>query len=292
MHRHTRSVFCAMARDSQDNSTLLKRPSAGEFLLNAWNVQLIELGLEVAQPSLEVAPATEQDKMYINPVHEGDKEALDRAEKEVVTSQGYQIPASQLEPEQASPSPKHRKLCGLKRGWFCALLVVALLLTALAIGVAVGLSSRASPKSSDSIQTAPSASPTPRPYEPSSDAMEIGGSINPSYLSGSGVWNGSGSAFALQNFHEDFDDAIADQVSDKVVYFQHHTGEIRWMRQTANRTQTWQLGPPNSEVASDAKNSAPLSAVDMLWDTSEWHVFCRSIYCVILESIHSHLSFR
>ena len=264
-----------MTQASRDDSTLQKSPGAGDPLLPAWNAQLIESGLEVA-------PATEQDKQYINPVSEGDKEAFNRATgKEAVTSQGYQLTSSPLEPEKASP--KHRKLCGLKRRWLWTLLVVALLLIALAIGLAVGLSSRASPKASDSTQTEPSASPTQD--EPPSDAMEIGGSINPSYFSGSGVWNGSGSALALQNFHEDFDDAIADQVYDKVVYFQHHTGEIRWMRQTANKTQAWQPAPPNSEVASDAKNSTPLSTVNMLWSTSEWHVFCKSIYCVVLGGI-------
>ena len=167
---------------------------------------------------------------------------------------------------------------------------MVLLLIALAIGLAVGLSSRAPPKASDSTQIEPSTSPTED--EPQSDAMEIGGSINPSYFSRSGVWNGSGSALALQNFYEDFDDAIADQVYDKVVYFQHHTGEIRWMRQTANKTQAWQPGPPNSEVASDAKNSTPLSTVNMLWSTSELHVFCKSIYCVSPEGIDFYLSFR
>jgi len=268
-----------MTRGSQDDSTPQKSPSAGDSPLHAWNAQLIESGLEVA-------PATEHDKQYINPVQEGDKEAINQGEKEVVASHGFQITPSQFEHGRASS--KHRKLCGLKRGWFWTLLGVALLLIALAIGLAVGLSSRAPSGSSDDTQTAPSVSPTPDspPTTPLSNSLEIGGSVDPSYYSSSGAWNGSGSAFALQNFAEDFNDDIADQVYDKVIYFQHHTGGIRWMRLTANATQAWQQGPPSSEVASDAKYSTPISTVNMLWVVSSWQVFCRSTYCATFRGIH------
>lgn len=61
-----------MTQDMSDDSTLQKSPSAGDPLLPVWNAELIE-------PGLEVAPATEHDKQYINPVPEGDKEAFDRA---------------------------------------------------------------------------------------------------------------------------------------------------------------------------------------------------------------------
>ena len=273
-----------MSRDSQDDSRLQKSPSTGNSPLHAWNAPLIE-------PGLEVAPATEHDKQYINPVHEGDKEAFNTAKKEVVASQGYQIAPSHFQPGQASS--KHRKLCGLKRGWFWTLLVVALLLVALAIGLAVGLSSRASSESLDSTHTVPTASPTPD--EPTtktaSDSLKIGGSIDPSYFSGSGAWNGSGSAFAWQNFAEDFDDDITDQVFDQVIYYQHHTGEIRWMRLSANVTHPWQPGPPDSEVTSDAKNSTPISAVSMMWSTSYWQVFCRSTSYIILGGVRTHRQF-
>lgn len=213
-----------MTRGPQDDSTLQKSPITGASLLHAWNAQLIKSGFEVA-------PATEYDKQYINPVQEGDKEAINQAEKEIVASQGFQITPSQSETGRASS--KHRKLCGLKRGWFWTLLGVALLLIALAIDLAVGLSSRAPSGSSDDTQTAPSVSPTPDSLSttPLSNSVEIGGSVDPSYYSCLGAWNSSGSAFALQNFAEDFDDDMADQVCGKVIYFQHYTGRINHVRQ-------------------------------------------------------------
>jgi hypothetical protein len=111
----------------------------------------------------------------------------------------------------------------------------------------------------------------------SSDLLKIGGSLDASYYSSFGAWNGSASARALQNFAQDFEDAIPGIVYESVVYYQHHSGEIRWLRETANEMQRWQPGPSDlMVVASDARNSTPISTVHIFLDgISYWHLFCR-----------------
>lgn len=86
-----------MTRNSRVHSTQQDSPDARDSPLHAENAQLIE-------PGLEVAPATEHDMQYINSVHEGDKEAFNQTGKEVVTSQGYHIMPSRVEPKPASLS--------------------------------------------------------------------------------------------------------------------------------------------------------------------------------------------
>lgn len=58
------------------------------------------------------------------------------------------------------------------------------------------------------------------------------------------------------------------------MYFQHHSGDIRWERLTS--TGSWVGGSESEIVASDAKNSTPISAVAyVLNGTSTWHIFCK-----------------
>lgn len=56
------------------------------------------------------------------------------------------------------------------------------------------------------------------------------------------------------------------------MYFQHHSGDIRFERLTAEGE--WVGGSQSEIVASNAKNSTPLSAVAYVQNgTSQWHVF-------------------
>lgn len=119
-------------------------------------------------------------------------------------------------------------------------------------------SSSASPTST----TAPTA--TDNPYA-------IGGAISSQYYSTEGAFNGSGIALASQSFASDLSDA---PLGNLVVYFQHHSGDIRFKRLTSEGE--WVGGSQSEIVASDAKNSTPLSAVAYVQnETSQWHIFCR-----------------
>lgn len=66
-----------MTRNSQDDFLSQKSTGDAKPPLPAWSPQAIESGLEVA-------PASEHDKQYVNPVHHGDKEVVSQAEKEVI----------------------------------------------------------------------------------------------------------------------------------------------------------------------------------------------------------------
>lgn len=242
-------------------------------LMDPWAHPPIESGLEVAPPS-------EYDTQYVNLVDEGDKEAVNQDGKEVV------VPPAHLSGGQTSV--KDRRLCGLRRRSFWTLLAAATFLIALGIGLGVGLSSRDSQGSSPSSTANPSTSSTPNQSSAtaSSDPLKIGGGLDESYYSNSGAWNGSATSRAFQNFAEDFEDALPNRVLETVLYYQHHSGEIRWLRQTANKTQTWQPGPSDTlVVASDAKSSTPMTTVHIFENnTAYWHVFCRCTFYVVARS--------
>lgn len=76
--------------------------------------------------------------------------------------------------------------------------------------------------------------------------------MNPAYYSTEGAFNGSGIALASQSFDSSSHGAIN-------LYFQHHSGTIRW--QQLGYDGRWRGGSLSEIVASDAKNSTPLSAV-------------------------------
>lgn len=226
------------------------------------------------ESGLEVAPASEHDKQFVNHVREGDKEVINHGEKEVVSSD-RPIPSSDEHKRST-----HRRLCGLKRSLFWSLLAVLLLLIiALAIGLGLGVgaggssgSSNPSLASSVSSSSAPTSSPTPAATE----ELRNGGRLDESYYSTSGAWNGSGIAHTFQNFAQNFTDTSTVNEHEIVIYYQHHTGEIRWLRESANVTQAWQPGPAEvAVVASDARNSTPITAAHYdVNGTNHWHVFC------------------
>ena len=57
------------------------------------------------------------------------------------------------------------------------------------------------------------------------------------------------------------------------MYFQHWSGEIRWMRHADDGQ--WTGGDSSTVVARDAKNNTPIAAVSYVWDgVSFWRVFC------------------
>lgn len=81
--------------------------------------------------------------------------------------------------------------------------------------------------------------------------FSIGGALNPAYYSTKGAFNGSGIALASQSFEGTGHGSI-------VIYFQHHTGTIRWQQLTNG---SWLGGSPSEIVAYDARNATPIAAV-------------------------------
>ena len=74
----------------------------------------------------------------------------------------------------------------------------------------------------------------------------------PSSLSTVGAFNGSGIALASQSFDSGGFGSI-------VMYFQHHTGQIRSAQLDTNGD--WKGGDATEVVAVDAKNGTPIAAV-------------------------------
>lgn len=81
--------------------------------------------------------------------------------------------------------------------------------------------------------------------------FKTGGALDPKYFSTTGAFNGTGIALASQSF-------VDEEQGTMVLYFQHHTGTIRWKQL---RDSDWVGGTQSEIVASDAKNGTPISAV-------------------------------
>ena len=59
-----------------------------------------------------------------------------------------------------------------------------------------------------------------------------------------------------------------------VMYFQHRSGQIRWMGLSSDGK--WTGGDSSTLVAADAKLGTPISAVSYTWDGSTfWRVYCK-----------------
>ena len=89
----------------------------------------------------------------------------------------------------------------------------------------------------------------------------IGGSLNPEYYSEKGAFNGTGIALAGESWN-------GGQRRIFTVYFQHHTGDIRYMQYRADKK--WDGGDKAQTVATDAKNGTALSAVAYLINGTQY----------------------
>lgn len=80
------------------------------------------------------------------------------------------------------------------------MVVVTVFVLGLAIGLGVGLSS----KDTNTTTPTPSAAvPLPIASTPVEDALKIVGSVDASYYTSKGAWNGTGLAFDWQRFSSD-----------------------------------------------------------------------------------------
>jgi hypothetical protein len=242
------------------------------------------------QPGLEVAPASGDEKQLVSNVDQSEKEVIaPEDEKEVLQTHRSLheplVPSDSAEPKHPKQT-RSRRVCGMKRTVFWAVLVAVLLVIGLAVGLGAGLTSSKSDKASSASSSSDTASSPPNVTSSStsessatptaiSEQLKIGGTVDPSYYADSGAWNGSGISYIWQNFTQDWDDILRTNEYSHVVYFQHYSGEIQWMRQTSDYS--WKQGPDDLlVVASDARNSTPISAVQYTANgTNYWNVFCK-----------------
>ncbi|KAK5127916.1 hypothetical protein LTR85_005033 [Meristemomyces frigidus] len=163
------------------------------------------------------------------------------------------------QPPQEQEQPGKRRLCGMPAKLFYALLAAVLgLAIGLGVGLGVGLGMK---KSSSNTAPPPSTSPSSTSAAPTATPTVdpeylIGGALSPAYYSTAGAFNGSGIALASQSFVNNLNTGAHGNL---VMYFQHHSGQIRYQQLTPD--DGWQGGSASEVVATDARNSTPLSAV-------------------------------
>ena len=190
-----------------------------------------------------------------------DPEAIDdEGDKQVAIEDGKET-SEPLEKAQAKPP---RRFYGFRFRTIIICLTVFLLSIALGVGLGVGLG----------ITRHNGATATASSHKP--EQVLIGGSLDPAYYSTTGAFNGSGIALAAQSFDTG--------KGALVVYFQHWTGEIRYM-QLSDPSNSWIGGSADEVVALDAKNGTSLSVVSYsINGTNSVHLFC--------ACTPSHLSFQ
>jgi hypothetical protein len=220
--------------------------------------------LALIPAGLEVVPDTGKEPVHVEKeVAQAEKEAISGEEKEVVNPE--------KEPDGwhaiLQGPTGNRKIWGLRVRIFAALLVLVVAVIALAVGLGVGLSKR-HVDGTPNASAGSTSNSTDSSTTPTSAEYRIGGSIDPSYYSRKGAWNGTGIALASQSVPD-------APLGSLVMYFQHHSGEIRYTRLNSNGD--WVGGSGSELVATNAKNSTPLSAVSYVSNgTSHWHIFCES----------------
>jgi hypothetical protein len=159
-------------------------------------------------------------------------------------------------PNELGTNPKRRVYCGCLSLPLLLFLIIAATITVLGVALGAGLgiglkkymsrtkslpeSLLSNKHSSHSLFpiTSPSASPTT--------------SSTPSYISKTGAYNGT--ALALGST------PVEDPNGQVELYFQHHTGEIRWF-QRSNKTTDKDWTGGDIAVVKDARNATPLSIV-------------------------------
>jgi len=182
-------------------------------------------------------------------------------DKEVLPYHAPEAPQVVEQPEPVSEKPTAHRTCGMPRKTFWVVLIILIaLILGLGIGLGVGLGVGLKKSSSSSSSSdAPVVDP----------AYEIGGALNASYYSTKGAFNGSGIALASESFDTTTHGALN-------MYFQHWTGEIRYMQLDQNGD--WVGGDSSSIVASNAKNGTPISAVAY---ASNHTATVRADFCIV-----------
>lgn len=205
----------------------------------------------------------------------------DHGEKEVYfpPKNNYQTKFEEIQPTPphdfredpivAHQREKSRKYpFGLTKKWFIISLV-ALVLVIVAAGVGIGLGVGLGNSHKKSSSSADSNGKDP--------LFSMGGALNPAYYSKEGAFNGSGVALADVNFGLD---------NSLYVFYQKYTGEIEQLIYKPDGT--WAFV---TLVATDAKNSTPLSTVAYIVDSvATWHLFYVSKDNILKQRTQSNAS--
>lgn len=236
-------------------------------------IELLEHQTAALPQSLALIPAGLE--VVPDPVESG-KEAV-QAEKEVISQDEKEAVQPAIQPDGWHAiwrGPKmSRRICGIRAKIFIVSTLALAVIFALGAGLGIGLhkdalSNAAAPDTSVPVSSSSTAAGT----SPTSAQYRIGGSIDASYYSRQGAWNGTGIALSSQSLTSDILDA---PLGSLFLYFQHHNGELRYMR--LNSSGEWVGGSQSEIVAANAKNNTPISTVSYVINgTSTWHVFCRS----------------
>lgn len=166
-------------------------------------------------------------------------------------------------PVAAKPEPK---ILGMRKKIFFIVLAAIIALIILAIGLGAGLGVALNKKSEDEEpKKAGKAEIVQHPFCKDHPEYCVGGYLNAEYYSKKGAFNGSGIAIAGESWN-------AGQRRIFTLYFQHHSGDIRYMQYGTD--QRWIGGNSSNTVATDAKNGTTISAVAYTLNQTGWfHIF-------------------
>ncbi|CAI9636034.1 hypothetical protein GT037_001068 [Alternaria burnsii] len=189
---------------------------------------------------------------------------------------GFKEHVDPYDNHEAAPPPvppKDDRKCGMKKRTFFILIgVIVIAIVALALGLGLGLG----------LNKDDSDEGTVHPFCRENPESCIGGSLNSEYLSKKGVFNGTGIALAGESWNK-------GQRRIFTLYFQHHTGDIRFMQYTTDRK--WIGGGKAQTVAGDAKDASPISAVAFaLNETQYFHIFYIDKNNTVKQLIQSNTS--
>lgn len=136
--------------------------------------------------------------------------------------------------------------------------VIAFIILAVALGAGLGIGLKKKSDEEKIIQ---------HPFCKDHPELCIGGNLNAEYYSKRGAFNGSGIALAGESWN-------AGQRRIFTLYFQHHTGDIRYMQYGTD--QRWVGGNSSNLIATDAKNGTTISAVAYTLNQTSWVSVSRS----------------
>ncbi|KAF2650858.1 hypothetical protein K491DRAFT_720389 [Lophiostoma macrostomum CBS 122681] len=160
--------------------------------------------------------------------------------------------------ESELPAEKPRTF-GIQRRYLLGIIILIwVLLLAIGLGVGLGLGLKKDNNHGPG-------SGFVDPYCVGNPDYCIGGSLGSNYYTTNGTFNGSGIALATEFWNH-------QQRKIMTVYFQHWSGDIRWIQLTPQGQ--WIGGTKTEMIATDAKNATPISVVSYAINgTAQWHVF-------------------
>jgi len=162
-------------------------------------------------------------------------------------------PYRDIKDKSQDASPPRTRRCGVpKRIFYLALALVILLIVGLALGLGLGLgmkkksssTSDGSDKPGSDVPENDTGSTIP-PFCRENPDLCVGGALGEQYYSEKGAFNGSGLALA------------SSQGNIITLYFQHHTGDIRYIHYTDSKI--WVGGSQSERIATDANNATPIA---------------------------------